>query len=83
MIETVKIDIDSVEYPARLREIHNPPAQLYCAGNISLLNERSVGVVGARKNTVSRGASATVTRKTSLRYTIRRLICRLRIFLTI
>ena len=52
MIETVKIDIDSVEYPARLREIHNPPAQLYCAGNISLLNERSVGVVGARKNTV-------------------------------
>lgn len=52
MIETVKIDIDSVEYPARLREIHNPPAQLYCTGNTELLNERSVGVVGARKNTV-------------------------------
>jgi len=52
MFETVRIDIDSVEYPARLREIHDPPEQLYCTGNVSLLNERSVGVVGARKNTV-------------------------------
>jgi len=52
MFETVRIDIDSVEYPARLREIHDPPEQLYCTGNIALLNERSVGVVGARKNTV-------------------------------
>ena len=52
MIETVKIDIDSVEYPARLREIPNPPTQLYCTGNTELLKERSIGVVGARKNTV-------------------------------
>ena len=51
-MKTVKIDIDSVEYPARLREIPDPPAQLYCTGNIALLNERSIGVVGARKNTV-------------------------------
>lgn len=52
MIETVRIDIDSVEYPARLREIPNPPKQIYCTGNTGLLNEKSVGVVGARKNTV-------------------------------
>ena len=52
MIKTVRIDIDSVEYPARLRDIPNPPAQLYCAGDTGLLKERSVGVVGARKNTV-------------------------------
>ena len=52
MIKTIRIDIDSVEYPARLREIPNPPAQLYCAGDTGLLNVRSVGVVGARKNTV-------------------------------
>lgn len=52
MIETVRIDIDSVEYPARLREIPDPPGQLYCTGNTGLLNERSIGVVGARKNTV-------------------------------
>ena len=52
MVETVRIDIDSVEYPARLREIHNPPAQLYCTGNTALLNERSVGVKKKKKNTV-------------------------------
>ncbi|MBQ6440879.1 MAG: DNA-processing protein DprA [Mogibacterium sp.] len=52
MIETVKIDIDSIEYPARLREIPNPPEKLYCTGNTELLKTRSVGVVGARKNTV-------------------------------
>ncbi len=52
MIETVKIDIDSVDYPARMREIPDPPRQLYCTGNTGLLNERSIGVVGARKNTV-------------------------------
>lgn len=52
MMETVRIDKDSVEYPARLREIPDPPGQLYCTGNIELLNERSIAVVGARKNTV-------------------------------
>ena len=52
MTETVKIDIDSAEYPLRLRHIPDPPAQLYCTGNIGLLGARSIGVVGARKNTV-------------------------------
>ena len=52
MMETVKIDMDSGEYPARLREIPDPPKQLYCTGNTGLLNEKSIGVVGARKNTV-------------------------------
>ena len=46
------IDIKSSEYPARLREIPGPPEQLYCAGDISLLKTKSVGVVGSRKNTV-------------------------------
>ncbi len=52
MIKTERIDRDSAEFPARLREIPDPPGQIYCTGNISLLNERSVGVVGARRNTV-------------------------------
>ena len=52
MIETVKIDINSAEYPARLRDIPDPPEQLYCTGNTELLSSRSIGVVGARKNTV-------------------------------
>lgn len=52
MIGTVRIDFDSADYPARLRHIPDPPKQLYCTGNTALLNERSIGVVGARKNTV-------------------------------
>ncbi len=46
------IDIRSAEYPERLRNIHNPPKQLYCTGNTELLKSRTIGVVGARKNTV-------------------------------
>ena len=46
------IDIGSSEYPAKLRDIPDPPKQLYCMGNIELLKARSIGVVGARKNTV-------------------------------
>lgn len=52
MSETVRIDIHSSAYPAGLREIPNPPEQLYCVGNTALMHGRSVAVVGARKNTV-------------------------------
>lgn len=48
----VKIDIDSEYYPEKLRNISNPPRQLYCRGNISLLHERSIAVVGSRKYTI-------------------------------
>ena len=47
-----KIDIKSTEFPSRLREIPDPPAQLYCSGDISLLNEVSAAVVGSRKYTL-------------------------------
>lgn len=47
-----KIDINSVEYPEKLRSIPSPPRQLYFAGDASLLHRKSVGVVGARKHTV-------------------------------
>ena len=47
-----KIDLRSVEFPERLRNIPSPPKQLYYAGDISLLHKKSVGVVGARKHTV-------------------------------
>lgn len=36
-------------YPARLREIHDPPSYIYCLGDISLLASPMVGVVGSRK----------------------------------
>lgn len=50
--EIIKIDINSAEYPERLRNISNPPKQLYCMGNIELLQEQSVAVVGSRKYTL-------------------------------
>jgi DNA processing protein len=35
-------------YPKLLREIYNPPALLFYAGNLQLLNRRKLAVVGAR-----------------------------------
>jgi DNA processing protein len=42
---------DEPEYPARLREIYDPPPLLYVRGNIELLNRRLISVVGARRPT--------------------------------
>lgn len=47
-----KIDRASVDYPERLRNIPGSPAQLFCAGDISLLKERSIAIVGSRRHTV-------------------------------
>ncbi|MBF0980071.1 MAG: DNA-protecting protein DprA [Clostridiales bacterium] len=44
-----KIDDESVEYPYRLKQIKNPPKRLFCIGDLSLLEENSISVVGARK----------------------------------
>lgn len=46
------IDNSSAEFPDKLRNIPDPPKQLYCIGDTSLLHEKSVGVVGARKATL-------------------------------
>lgn len=41
---------DSVDYPARLREIDEPPAVLYCRGKLPVLDGRlAIGIVGTRK----------------------------------
>ena len=45
------IDIDSREYPVRLRNIPDPPQRLYCSGRLELLYRRSVALVGSRKTT--------------------------------
>ena len=45
------ITIDDEEYPEKLREIYDPPYILYYIGNISILNNFSIGVVGSRKAT--------------------------------
>lgn len=46
------INIKSSKYPERLRNISQPPVFLYYKGNIDLLNEKVIGVVGTRKATV-------------------------------
>lgn len=42
---------DEPEYPARLREIYDPPPLLYIRGNVELLNRHMVSIVGARRPT--------------------------------
>jgi DNA processing protein len=39
------------EYPARLREIYDPPPLLYVLGNAELLNRHIISIVGARRPT--------------------------------
>lgn len=43
------IHIESTEYPDSLRMIEDPPLILFCFGDISLLKNFSVGIVGTRR----------------------------------
>ena len=45
------IEYASNLYPERLRNIKNPPSRLYVEGNIDILNEISIAVIGSRTNT--------------------------------
>jgi DNA processing protein len=45
------LTIEDDTYPAQLREIYDPPAVLYYAGDISVLNGPIVSMVGSRKPT--------------------------------
>lgn len=47
----VIIEYSSETYPERLREIDNPPSRLYVQGNVEILNEIGLAVVGSRTNT--------------------------------
>lgn len=42
---------DEPQYPARLREIYDPPPLLYVKGNTELLNRHMISIVGARRPT--------------------------------
>lgn len=44
------IEFCSDLYPERLREISNPPSRLYYKGNIKILNNYGIAVVGSRTN---------------------------------
>lgn len=44
----MKIGIDDKEYPEQLKEIKNPPKQLYVKGNIELLYKPGIAIIGSR-----------------------------------
>lgn len=49
-----KIDIISIydkEYPCILKEIYDPPISLYSKGDKTILNKKSIGIVGCREAT--------------------------------
>lgn len=47
--KVIKVDINSKFYPERLRNISSPPKQLYCLGNLELLNyKNNIAVIGSR-----------------------------------
>lgn len=45
------LDITDSRYPEILKLINDPPAQLYYSGNIELLSNRCISIVGSRKAT--------------------------------
>ena len=45
------ISINDTKYPEILKESTNPPAILYCKGNLDLLNTNCIAVIGTRENT--------------------------------
>lgn len=46
-----KINSDDNNYSVHLRNICNPPKNLYCLGNIELLREKCISIVGTRQST--------------------------------
>lgn len=50
--EIKTLEYDSDLYPNRLRRIADPPKELFYAGDIELLRERTAGIVGSRKYTL-------------------------------
>lgn len=51
MSSIIQISFGEDGYPKLLAQISDPPKQLYCRGNLDLLNSECIGVVGTRKLT--------------------------------
>ncbi len=51
MHEIQKITIQDQKYPKLLRQIYDPPKCLYIQGNIDILNNPSIAIVGCREPT--------------------------------
>ncbi len=44
------VTVFSPDYPERLKHIYNPPAVLFCKGNVKLLKDRLFAAVGSRRS---------------------------------
>ena len=42
------VHLNDKEYPEKLKRIYNPPEYLYCIGDISLLSNTSIAIIGCR-----------------------------------
>ena len=61
----------SKHYPKLLKHIADPPARLYCRGNLSLLNSECFSVVGTRSLTpYGREAARTIVPGLARHFTI-------------
>ena len=49
MIFIVKISINDKIFPQKLKIIPKPPKNLYIEGNLKLLNNNTISIVGSRK----------------------------------
>ena len=50
-MNSIKIDLRDSGYPSQLININKPPKELYCYGNIDLLYEPSIAIIGSRNCT--------------------------------
>lgn len=50
-MDKIIIEYFNEVYPEQLRKIKNPPSRLHAIGNVELLKEFGIAVVGSRKNT--------------------------------
>ena len=47
--KVIKINVNSKYYPERLRNIDDPPKEIYCLGNLELLNyKNNIAMIGSR-----------------------------------
>ncbi len=60
------IEKEDMEYPNGLKILKRPPERLYCLGDISLLSNRMVAVVGSRKTSAyGRWAATSISKRLS------------------
>ncbi|MBO6233341.1 MAG: DNA-processing protein DprA [Clostridia bacterium] len=51
MNKIIKITMENEKYPILLKQIYDPPKCLYVMGNIEILNNQSIAIVGCREAT--------------------------------